>query len=147
MKNRLTAPLIALGTAVFVLPGIAAAEQPNIEPGLWEYENEFIYEAAVPIPDRSATNQECVTLEDVQEGYAFLDDEGMDGCEMTHLDLRSDGMDYTLECKDEGIQFNMDASMEFRGDSASGLITGEMETPMGPVSMRVQMEGRRIGDC
>lgn len=147
MNNRLTTLSIALGAAMLILPGLGAAAEPNIEPGLWEYRNKFAYEGNFPIPDRTMTNQECITLKDIQEGYAFLDDEGMDGCEMTRMDLRSDGMDYTLACMADGIEVTMEASMEFNGDSASGVITGDMVTPMGPILMRVQMEGRRIGDC
>ncbi len=142
MKYHLLILLTALA-----LPALAAAEEPNIEPGLWEYENKMTYEGDMPIPDRTETNQECVTLEDIQDGAAFFDDEDMEGCEMTHSDVRSDGMDYTMECTDEGVQITMEAKMEFMGDRSSGLITGDMDTPMGPVAMRIDMEGRRIGDC
>ncbi|NBB93354.1 MAG: DUF3617 family protein [Gammaproteobacteria bacterium] len=141
MKARLLTAALALG-----LVATANAETPNIEPGLWEYNNKMSFVGDVPIPDQEQTSEECVTAEDIEQGDAFLDD--VDECEITHKDLRRDGMDYAMTCtQPDGTQMTMEAEMSFAGDSATGNITGNMETPMGAMQMNITMTGRRIGDC
>lgn len=126
---------------------VAAEVEPNLNPGMWEYTNTMTFDSAeFPIPDQTETSTECLTEEEIQRGDAFMED--MDGCEVTRRDMRADGMDYAMECRSpDGTQVDMTATMEFNGDSASGVVTGDMQTPMGPMSMRIQIEGRRIGDC
>lgn len=141
MTVRLLAATLALGLAASV-----TAETPNIEPGLWEYNNKMSFSGDVPIPDQEQTSEECVTAEDIAQGDAFLED--VDECEITRKDLRRDGMNYAMVCSQpDGTQMTMDAEMEFHGDTASGTIHGNMETPMGAMQMTITMTGRRIGDC
>ena len=139
LRTIAAASLLILGTSV-------VAETPNLEPGMWEYHNKMSFQSDFPIPDQEHTNQECVTLEDIERGDAFLDD--AEECEITRQDMRSDGMDYSMTCRGpDGTEMTMDATMQFDGDTATGTITGEMETPMGPMQMSIDMTGRRIGDC
>ena len=139
LRTIAAASLLILGTSV-------VAETPNLEPGMWEYHNKMSFQSDLPIPDQEHTNQECVTLEDIERGDAFLDD--AEECEITRQDMRSDGMDYSMTCRGpDGTEMTMDATMQFDGDTATGTITGEMETPMGPMQMSIDMTGRRIGDC
>lgn len=124
----------------------AVAETPNIEPGLWEYKNRMSFSGDIPIPAQEQTTEECLTAEDIAQGEAFLDD--VEECEITHQDLRRDGMNLTMICNQaEGMQMTMEADMQFNGDTASGTIAGNMETPMGAMAMNISMTGRRIGDC
>lgn len=136
-----------IATALLALALTVNAETPNIEPGLWEYHNKMTFESDdFPIPDQEDTNQECVTLEDIERGDAFLED--VDECEITHRDIRHDGMDYSMTCHSaDGMEMTMDARMQFFGDRATGVIDGKMHTPMGEMSMTIEMEGNRIGDC
>ncbi|MFW5927053.1 MAG: DUF3617 domain-containing protein [Wenzhouxiangella sp.] len=137
--------LVLAGLAAFSLT-VQAQETPNIEPGLWEYRNKMTFQSEMPIPDQDHTNQDCVTHEDIEQGDAFLED--VDECEIDHKDLRRDAMDYAMTCTNpDGSVMTMDASMQFNGDSASGTINGEMESPMGNIAMTIEMEGRRIGEC
>jgi len=141
MIARTLAATLALG-----LTTVTVAETPNIEPGLWKYDNNMTFAGDVPIPDQNQTSEECVTAEDIAEGGAFLDD--VDECDITHKDLRRDGMDYSMTCtQPDGTQMTMDAEMQFNGDTASGTINGNMETPMGAMQMIISMSGQRIGDC
>lgn len=124
----------------------ANAETPNIEPGMWEYKNKMKFQSDFPIPDQEHTSEECVTLEDIERGDAFLDD--VDECDMTRKDVRRDGMDYAMVCRSpDGTEMTMDAKMHFSGNTANGIINGQMQTPMGAMSMTIEMNGRRIGDC
>lgn len=133
------AALLAFGAS-------AIAETPNLEPGMWEYHNKMSFQSDFPIPDQEHTNQECVTHEDIERGDAFLDD--VEECEITHQDIRRDGMDYAMICRGpDGTEMTMDATMHFHGDSANGTISGQMETPMGPMEMSIEMSGQRVGDC
>ncbi|WP_376692820.1 DUF3617 domain-containing protein [Wenzhouxiangella sp. EGI_FJ10409] len=141
MIVRTLAAALALGLAT-----VAVAETPNIEPGLWKYENSMTFSGDVPIPDQNQTSEECVTAEDIAEGDAFLDD--VDECEITHKDLRRDGMNYSMLCtQPDGTEMTMDAEMAFAGTTANGTIDGTMETPMGAMQMTITVTGERIGDC
>ncbi|MDZ7789120.1 MAG: DUF3617 family protein [Xanthomonadales bacterium] len=141
MIARTISAALALGLAT-----VAIAETPNIEPGLWKYENSMTFSGDVPIPDQNQTSEECVTTEDIAEGDAFLDD--VDECDITHKDVRSDGMDYSMVCtQPDGTEMTMDAKMTFAGTTANGTIEGNMETPMGAMQMTITISGERIGDC
>ncbi len=125
---------------------VAAEEVPNLNPGKWENTSHMTFDSEFPIPDQTETHTECMTEEDLKSGDAFLED--MEDCEMTRKDMRADGMDYAMTCvAEDGTRVDMTASMQFNGDTASGVISGDMETPMGPMSMTIEIEGRRIGDC
>ncbi|MDT8409657.1 MAG: DUF3617 family protein [Wenzhouxiangellaceae bacterium] len=135
------------GVAGLAVGFSAMAEQPNIEPGMWETTSNLSIESEqFPIPPRSDTSSSCVTAEEIAEGQAFLDDN--EECDFTRKDIRADGMDYSMTCETpDGGRTQMDASMKFNGDSMSGLITGDIESPMGVMKMKIELNGRRIGDC
>lgn len=141
MFSRIAAAALIAGLSFSV-----SAETPNINPGQWEYKSTIRFQSEFPIPDQSDTTTECVTEEDVLQGDAFVEE--MEGCEITTRDLRSDGMNYVMECSaPDGTSVTMQATMDFNGDTASGTITGDMETPMGPMTMNIELDGRRLGDC
>lgn len=139
--------ILAITTALLLgLSAAAVAETPNIEPGKWEYNNKITFGPEFPLPDQDQTSEECVTLDDIEQGEAFLDD--VEDCDITRKDLRRDGMDYAMVCtQPDGTQMTMEAKMNFNGDSADGTIKGNMQTPMGEMNMNIEMDGRRIGDC
>lgn len=154
MDNRIrTAPPVRrlLATAVVVAIMAAAplaAEQPNIEPGEWETTSVMTFQSDFPIPDQTETTTDCLTLEDIESGDAFMELEDIDECELTERELHRDGMSFTMICRDpQGVEFDMNAQLEFMGDHSLGKFIGNMETPMGPMQMNVDTQGRRIGDC
>jgi hypothetical protein len=125
----------------------AFAEDPNINPGMWETTSTVtIQSEQFPIPPRTDTSNECVTAEKIAEGQAFLEEN--DDCEFSNKDMRADGMDYTMTCASpDGGSVTMNASMKFDGDSMSGSVVGDIESPMGVMKMNVEMSGTRTGDC
>lgn len=138
----------ALTVAAAMAVSIAAvAEDPNINPGIWETTSTVtIQSEQIPIPPRTDTSSECVTAEKIAEGQAFLEDS--EDCEFTNKDMRADGMDYSMVCNTpDGGKVNMNASMQFGGDTMSGTIDGDIESPMGLMSMNVEMSGERSRDC
>ncbi|MDT8437645.1 MAG: DUF3617 family protein [Wenzhouxiangellaceae bacterium] len=137
---------VSVVIASLALSASALAEDPNINPGLWETTSTVtIQSEQFPIPPRTDTTTECVTAEKIAEGQAFLEDN--EDCEFTRKDMRADGMDYTMTCSGQGGDVTMNASMKFGGDSMSGTIDGDMQSPMGAMKMMVEMNGRRTGDC
>lgn len=125
----------------------AFAEQPNINPGMWETTSTVTIESEqFPIPPRSDTSSECITAEKISDGQAFLEDS--DDCEFSNKEIRADGMEYSMTCSSpDGGSVTMNAVMKFNGDSMSGTIDGDIESPMGVMGMNVQTEGTRTGDC
>jgi len=138
---------LTFAAAALIASTAATAEDPNINPGMWETNSTVTIESEqFPIPPRSDTSSECVTQEKINDGQAFLEDN--DDCEFTNKDLRADGMDYSMTCSSpDGGSVSMDASMKFNGDSMSGNIEGQLESPMGMMQMKVEMTGTRTGDC
>lgn len=124
-----------------------ASPEPNINPGLWEFTTTMSFQsAAFSVPDQRETNRECLTAEDLADGATFIEE--MEGCEIVSQDLRSDGMTYSMSCQaPDGSQMTMNADMSFDGDQSSGTITGEMDSPMGQMTIVIQMQGQRVEDC
>ena len=93
MKTYRALTLLAVSTVSLS----ALAQDPNINPGMWETTSTVtIQSEQIPIPPRTDTSSECVTAEKIAEGQAFL--ENSEECEFTNRDLRDDGMDYTMTC-------------------------------------------------
>lgn len=146
MKSSALHLMIATVAALTLSMTAAAQETPNIEPGMWKYDNTISVEAEYPFPEQTHSNEECVTIEDVEQGDAFMED--VEECEVLDSNIASDRMTYTMRCQSaDGMDMIMEADMEFHGTSASGTITGDMESPMGPMSMRIDIQGERTGDC
>lgn len=138
---------IYLAPAAVLFAASVQAEEPNIDPGMWETTSKVTMESqAFSMPPRTDTNSECLTAEKIAEGQTFLDDN--EDCEYANKDMRADGMDYTMTCSNpDGSSVEMDASMQFDGDTMSGTVDGVVESPMGEMTMKVEMTGKRTGDC
>ncbi|TVP86555.1 MAG: DUF3617 family protein [Thioalkalivibrio sp.] len=137
--------LRSLVLAAAILPLSALAVEPNIQPGEWELNSVTTF-PGTPMPEQRETSRECVTAEDVADGLAF--DMDVEGCEITDMDLREEGMTYSMSCQDdEGFEMTMDAELLFMGDRTEGTMEANMLTPMGPMEMQMELDGRRIGDC
>lgn len=125
---------------------VAHAETPNIQPGLWEYRNTMSMEGMMNMPDQIDVSTECVTEEDISRGSTLI--EAPQGCTLERMDMTAERMDYTMLCPGPmGGAVQMDGSMRFMGDRAEGEMSSEIDTPMGAMTMRVEMLGQRIGDC
>lgn len=135
------------------LAGLAAsavAEQPNINPGMWETTSTVTLNIpnmpAGAMPPQTQSSSDCVTPSDIEEGSAFMEDS--EECEVTHKDIRSDGMEYAMTCTNpDGSRMTMTANMSFDGESMSGTVDGQMESQMGTMTMDIEISGRRTGDC
>lgn len=128
----------------------ALAQDPNIEPGMWETTSTVTMNIPnMPegsMPPQTQTSSECVSAEDIQSGQAFIEDN--EDCTMSDQDLRDDGMTFTMTCgTPDGGEMVMNVDFGFEGDTMSGKVDGQMESAMGAMSMNVEVSGRRTGDC
>jgi len=133
--------------AFALLTGAAAhAEDPNINVGMWKTTTTTtLISEQFDMPPRTDTSEDCITPEKIAEGQAFLEES--EECEFLEKDVRADGLNYTMRCDANGTSVNMKGSMEFSGDSMTGNVDGDMESPMGMMEMKIEIEGSRIGDC
>lgn len=141
MSMRFFVALVALA-----LVASAAAETPNLNPGLWKYDNTVSIKGDLPIPDTTNSSEQCVRAEDIADGGSFFDELDQD-CEILNKSIHRDGMNFSMRCMQMGAEVTMQADLRFDGDRASGTITGQMDTPLGAMDMVVTMAGERIGDC
>lgn len=141
-------PIPIMAAVLLAAPIVLYADNPDIRPGQWEYENVTTFEGDMDIPEQTQTSRECVTAEDIERGLVTPDEDEMGDCEIVDRQVGSSSMSYTMQCADQqGGQMSMDANMKFMGDRAEGTIEGEMESAMGTMSVRTTMKGRRVGDC
>ncbi|MEE4190659.1 MAG: DUF3617 family protein [Halieaceae bacterium] len=143
----MTIKSVAVSALSLALATAAHAVEPNINPGMWETTSTITLKSAqFSMPARTETNSECLTSEQVAEGQAFLEQDG--DCTFAKKDLRADGMDYAMTCKTpEGGTVDLNASMQFKGESMTGTIDGTMGTPMGEMTMNIVLSGQRKGGC
>ncbi len=143
--TTIRALLLAVALAVPALS--TAGDTPNITPGLWEYSHTVTMEGGPEMPPQHETEQECVTAADLQNADAMID--APEGCTLDHVDMRSDGAEFTMTCTDpeSGGNFVTEAQMRFMGDRSESVMHSTVDTPMGTMKVRVEIEGRRIGDC
>ncbi|WP_111655435.1 DUF3617 domain-containing protein [Isoalcanivorax indicus] len=144
---RFPSTLLAL-TGLLALPFTASAADPNIQPGEWEYANVTVMTMGdQKMPPQEDSHRECVTAEDLQN-IDLLAGEGMEGCEVKNMNMQRSRMRYTVSCAaDDGTRYTMNADMRMNGTTSEGVIKGDMDTPMGPMSMHITVSGRRLGDC
>ncbi|MFO8004616.1 DUF3617 domain-containing protein [Thioalkalivibrio sp.] len=140
-------PLRSLVIAAFLAISVTAtAAEPNIQPGEWEMTSIATF-PGTPMPEQRDSSRECVTSEDL-EGLVFDLDLQEEACELTHMDITAERMTYSMTCQhDDGMAMTMDAEMHFLGDRTEGVMDAQMTTPMGPMQMRIELEGQRLGDC
>jgi hypothetical protein len=144
--------LLCMTGLVAIVPSSAWADNeledlPDIQYGLWETTTVTSMRSDVMnLPENTSTTRDCVTEEDVREGRAFLQEQ--DDCEILEQNITSTTMDMVMECKQpESGAIRMTVSMEYSGDTSSGTMKGEMDSPMGKMFMDISMDSRRVGDC
>ncbi|WP_018870090.1 MULTISPECIES: DUF3617 family protein [unclassified Thioalkalivibrio] len=132
--------------ALLALPVAAQAETPNLEPGEWEYTHTTTIEGMPQMQDQVEVTRECVTQEDIEKGEDVI--EVPEECTLDHVDVRSDGADFAMTCTDpQGGRATMEGEMRFMGTRSEGTMTTDVDSPMGPMTIIMEIEGERIGDC
>ncbi|WP_200178614.1 DUF3617 domain-containing protein [Ectothiorhodospira mobilis] len=141
-------PLICIASLalIFGLSGAQAADpRPDLNPGQWTFENVSRMEGSAAFPEQRNTSSECITEEDLGKGREFLGVE--ENCEIRSMDMTASRARYELLCTQEGMEVEMQAEMHFSGDTLEGQATATMQTPIGPMRMRTEINGHRTGPC
>ncbi len=138
---------VSSAAALLFSTAALAVDAPDFNFGEWETTTTTSMESAqFNMPDTTTSSVDCVTEEDFDEGRAFIQD--MEDCSVISEDIRSDGADYSMVCSQEEMgEMTLSMSMKYEGDSMSGIITSEMDGPMGPMTMRIELSGERLGNC
>jgi hypothetical protein len=123
----------------------AADTRPNLNPGQWTFDNVSRMEGSAAFPEQRNTSSECITEADLDKGREFLGVE--ENCEIRSMDLTASRARYDLLCTQEGMEVEMQAEMQFSGDTLEGQANATMQTPIGPMRMRTEISGRRTGPC
>lgn len=129
-------------------PVLVSAETPNINPGQWEYQTTMKMSAGgQAMPARTMKNKDCVRQEDVADPDLFGGDE-LKECDVSEVEQSRSRLSYTMTCTGpDGSPYTMTADLKLQGDTMEGTMKGDMASPMGPMNMRMELSGKRIGDC
>lgn len=149
MNRPYRAPALLLSAslaAAMALPA-AAEEFPEINYGMWETTTVSSMKSdAMNLPETTNTASACVTREDVEEGRAFL--QNQDNCKVIEQSMTKSSMDMAMICNQSGTgEMTMNVSMQYEGDTMSGQIDGEVDSPMGKMTLLIKLSGKRTGDC
>lgn len=137
---------IGVAALLAAVATIAAAAQPNMEPGRWEYTNTTRFSGAVDMPEKQYTHTQCVTRQDIEEADTFVRD--AEQCRVEERNLASETVSYTMVCpSQQGGEMRMQVDMQVMGDRVSGESKATLRMNDQSMDMVTTIEGRRVGDC
>lgn len=132
--------------AVFALPLAAQAETPNLTPGEWEFVSVTQVDADMDIPEQTNNDRQCITQEELDSAdFGFIEEE--EGCELLNQDINADSLSYSMVCRADGGEANIEGEMRFMGERIEGDVEIFTQSPMGEMTMNTHIEGERLGDC
>ncbi|AHK80681.1 hypothetical protein M911_08475 [Ectothiorhodospira haloalkaliphila] len=136
---------MAIAAFTLMMPLSSLADQPNLQPGEWEFtsiSSTMGHEA----PEEDAhTERGCITENDIAEGARFLIAD--QGCEITDMESTPANLAYSMICEEDGDVVEMRATFEFMSDSLTGRITSYLDTSIGKIPMHTEVKGQRLGEC
>lgn len=121
------------------------AETPNLNPGLWSHKSVTTIRGPIEIPPQTHTHEQCITKADLDQGIDALDIP--ENCQVTRADIQRDRVDYAARCEMEGATTDFDGYATFDGDQMQGQLASEMQTAVGVMTMRIDYQAERVGDC
>jgi hypothetical protein len=133
---------------LIAIPILVSAQTPNIIPGQWEYQSTTrMSVGGQSMPPGEVHHQDCVRQEDLANPDLFGGEELQD-CDISGMEQSRSRLRYTLSCPGpDGSPYTMTADIKLRGKTMEGTMSGDMNTPMGPMRMHMDLSGKRIGDC
>lgn len=121
------------------------AEIPNLKPGLWSYTTTTTVDGPMSLPPKTDNNQECLTQAQINKGIDMLDIP--EQCAVLKADVHRDSSDFALSCNMQGFKTLFTGKAAFRGEQMDGKMDGEMNTPFGPMLMKMDFVSKRVGAC
>lgn len=135
---------ILLSTAV-LFSSNGLAETPNLKPGLWSYTTTTTLEGPMNMAPNTSSSRECLTQEQINKGINMLDIP--EQCIVLKADVFHDRSEFALDCNMQGIKTMFKGNAAFHGEQMNGKMDGEMNTPLGPMLMKMNFKSERIGNC
>lgn len=132
-----------------------------MKPGLWEVKISFDSIDAPGMPEAAKAQmtkamgtgmsvRSCLTKEQAEKpGADFFGGDASANCSFSELNRSGNSMKVAMTCKPQG---GMTVTSKMDGSFAEESYTMAMEqktsgTPMGEMSMKGKIEGKRVGDC
>ena len=122
-----------------------------MQPGLWEVKISFNSIDAPKLPAEVKDQmQSCLTQEQAENpGVDFFGGDEQSNCTFAKLDRDGNNIAVEMTCKPQG---GMTIASKMDGSFAKESYTMTMEqksggTPMGDLTMKGKVEGKRIGEC
>lgn len=131
--------------SILLLSSAVLAETPNLQPGLWQYTSSMTVEGPMNLPPQTHSNQECLTQNKLDKGIGVLNIP--QSCTVTQADIKRDRVDYAANCNMEGVKTVFKGYATFHGNRLDGKMSSDMDTPLGPMTMKTDYQGARISDC
>lgn len=130
------------------------SEMPKPRPGLYKT-TVTMTEIAIPgVPaghgaGQVVTTEDCLTQEEVDEGYEALVKQGQDGdCSYDRFNLAGGKIDAVMVCKAEGREMRMEMNGTTTPTSANLAATMAMDFDgAGKGTMKFTANHERVGDC
>ena len=137
-------PALACAAAV-----TAAADDFDIEPGMWQMTSEMQVTGAPPqiaamMQRPISTKKECIK----ERRIDFHTDEMGEECNFTSTRHSASKLSWDIQCKHGGATSSGHGESHFAGDTVSGWFEINMRGgPTGPIKMKHIHNGKRLGDC
>ena len=134
--------LAALALLFAALPLAAAAENLQIRPGLWKIRTET-KNSMMPAP-RVQTRTECVSDTEWDSEELMKETEN---CRVFDLESSAKKLSWKVECNGPGGRMTGKALYRSKGDRVDGRMNMAMKSGQKSMTMRMDFDGERIGDC
>ena len=140
----------------------AAAAAQSMSPGLWETTSrttDFDMQLPPGVPagmmdmvkqqmsSRSHSMQQCITRADLEEAPEKLFQESDGQCRYERFSMEGGELDAVANCRMQGMSMKMEMSGSYTPTTYDSRVVLQGSGDMGPVTMTMEGEGRRIGDC
>ncbi len=121
----------------------ASVAQAEIRTGQWETTITSEVEG-MPFSPPPMTISDCVTEDDLVPGVEPQDQ----NCDVLEREIDGNRVNWRIDCTQEGINTRGSGELIYQGDTYQGEMTVHMTGgPMGELTMKQTLEGRRLGEC
>ena len=114
-----------IGIAITGFVTIAQAEEYNVNPGMWETTYKM----------------------EVSGNIDFSPDDMAKECNFKSTRHSASKVSWDIQCQGQNGNSTGHGEVNFNGDSARGWFEMNMQSPMGPMKIRNDFEGKRTGPC
>jgi len=149
----------SVGQVVNAAQEAGAGSGVTMRPGRWELKTTIDDMATPGVPaaaqarmkammGQGRTATMCMTPEDVKRpGGKVLTGQESPDCTFEHYDMAGGKLDASMRCDFKGLSTRTTINGTFAPDSFTNHVTSQMTGAGGKRTMKMTMEGRRVGDC